>query len=431
MRNLSYGRRFCPAAGAVPLAPSPAPPPPPPTPRRPCVAQARRAASSSACRCRSLASPASSEVRARNLPAFPSMKATLLRASSPLSSPPPAAPSRLPSLPSPWLPERSPRGFHAFRTDGRARLPLYRFCPGSILLRRLQQMKMRQSRAGLAGQQQPVLTPAAAAAAAAAAAETSDGDAGVSAQRGGDPCPGCARGPNLYACAAGGRAVCRCTVPAFARSSALWPAPQGVDWYAVVPSLPSLPPPCPPPGIVADSERVVLQKEPASITADSSRPAGPSGAPGGRGRISPPGTPGMAGCAPITSSLRERPPPSKHSPQGRRPAGGRRNARPIIRNFRRKAPMARMRPGRAAFGRLRPAHAAAGAHHGGLGAHKRHVPPLAALIRPINRAPPMTKTDTSYEEDYGKYMPGEDVIAVTYDSVDEAEEAILRRVLGE
>ena len=242
MRNLSYGRRFCPAAGAVPLAPSPAPPPPPPTPRRPCVAQARRAASSSACRCRSLASPASSEVRARNLPASPSMKATLLRASSPLSSPPPAAPSRLPSLPSPWLPERSPRGFHAFRTDGRARLPLYRFCPGSILLRRLQQMKMRQSRAGLAGQQQPVLTPAAAAAAAAAAAETSDGDAGVSAQRGGDPCPGCARGPNLYACAAGSRAVCRCTVPAFARSSALWPAPQGVDWYAVVPSLPSLPP---------------------------------------------------------------------------------------------------------------------------------------------------------------------------------------------
>lgn len=43
----------------------------------------------------------------------------------------------------------------------------------------------------------------------------------------------------------------------------------------------------------------------------------------------------------------------------------------------------------------------------------------------------MTKTDMSYEEDYGKYMPGEDVIAVTYDSVDEAEEAILRRVLGE
>ena len=93
--------------------------------------------------------------------------------------------------------------------------------------------------------------------------------------------------------------------------------------------------------------------------------------------------------------------------------------------------MTRMRPGRAAFGRLRPAHAAAGAYHGGLDAHKRHVPPLAALIRPINRAPPMTKTDTSYEEDYGKYMPGEDVIAVTYDSVDEAEEAILRRVLGE
>ena len=42
----------------------------------------------------------------------------------------------------------------------------------------------------------------------------------------------------------------------------------------------------------------------------------------------------------------------------------------------------------------------------------------------------MAKASTSYEEDYGKYVPGEDVIAVTYDSADEAEEAILRDVLG-
>ena len=57
----------------------------------------------------------------------------------------------------------------------------------------------------------------------------------------------------------------------------LWPAPQGVDWYAAVPSLPPslppFPPPCPPPGSLVDSERVVLRKEPASIMADSSRPA--------------------------------------------------------------------------------------------------------------------------------------------------------------
>lgn len=43
----------------------------------------------------------------------------------------------------------------------------------------------------------------------------------------------------------------------------------------------------------------------------------------------------------------------------------------------------------------------------------------------------MAKASNTYEEDYGKYMPGEDVIASTYDSADEAEEAILRDVLGE
>ena len=56
---------------------------------------------------------------------------------------------------------------------------------------------------------------------------------------------------------------------------------------------------------------------------------------------------------------------------------------------------------------------------------------LEAFIRRINSAPLMTETDTPYEKDYGKYMPGEDVIACTYDSADEAEEAILRDVLGE
>ena len=33
--------------------------------------------------------------------------------------------------------------------------------------------------------------------------------------------------------------------------------------------------------------------------------------------------------------------------------------------------------------------------------------------------------------DYGEYMPGEDTIACTYDSADEAEEAVLREILGE
>ncbi len=43
----------------------------------------------------------------------------------------------------------------------------------------------------------------------------------------------------------------------------------------------------------------------------------------------------------------------------------------------------------------------------------------------------MAKTKSSYEEDYGEYDPGEDKIACTYRSVDAAEEAILRKVLGE
>lgn len=40
------------------------------------------------------------------------------------------------------------------------------------------------------------------------------------------------------------------------------------------------------------------------------------------------------------------------------------------------------------------------------------------------------KAKSSYEKDYGEYMPGEDDIACTFSSVDAAEEAILRKVLG-
>ena len=43
----------------------------------------------------------------------------------------------------------------------------------------------------------------------------------------------------------------------------------------------------------------------------------------------------------------------------------------------------------------------------------------------------MAKTKSSYEEDYGEYDPDEDRIASTYRSVEAAEEAILRKVLGE
>ena len=166
----------------------------------------------------------------------------------------------------------------------------------------------------------PVLTPA--------AAETSDGDAGVSAQRGGDPCPGCAEAR-----------ICT-------------PAPQGVDWYAVVrcpplpgrrrsglrrrgsigmpPYPPSLPPSLPslPSPMSAARElgglRARRPPEGACIDHGGRQPAGPRGAPGNRGRISPPGMPGMAGCAPRTSSLRERPPPVQAQPA--RPAARRRPA---------------------------------------------------------------------------------------------------------
>lgn len=43
----------------------------------------------------------------------------------------------------------------------------------------------------------------------------------------------------------------------------------------------------------------------------------------------------------------------------------------------------------------------------------------------------MAKTASTYEKDYGEYIPGEDDIVRTYRSVDAAEEAILRRVLGD
>ena len=43
----------------------------------------------------------------------------------------------------------------------------------------------------------------------------------------------------------------------------------------------------------------------------------------------------------------------------------------------------------------------------------------------------MAKTKSSYEADYGEYVPGEDDIACTYRSPEAAEEAILRKVLGE
>ena len=43
----------------------------------------------------------------------------------------------------------------------------------------------------------------------------------------------------------------------------------------------------------------------------------------------------------------------------------------------------------------------------------------------------MEKTKSTYEEDYGEYVPGEDDIACTYSSAEAAEEAILRKVLGE
>lgn len=43
----------------------------------------------------------------------------------------------------------------------------------------------------------------------------------------------------------------------------------------------------------------------------------------------------------------------------------------------------------------------------------------------------MKKTKSSYEEDYGEYIPGEDDIADTYSSAEAAEEAILRKILGE
>ena len=43
----------------------------------------------------------------------------------------------------------------------------------------------------------------------------------------------------------------------------------------------------------------------------------------------------------------------------------------------------------------------------------------------------MAKVASTYEKDYGEYIPGEDDIACTFRSVDAAEEAILRRVLGD
>ena len=35
------------------------------------------------------------------------------------------------------------------------------------------------------------------------------------------------------------------------------------------------------------------------------------------------------------------------------------------------------------------------------------------------------------DDDYGEYLPGEDTIASTYDSAEEAEDAVLREILGE
>ena len=35
------------------------------------------------------------------------------------------------------------------------------------------------------------------------------------------------------------------------------------------------------------------------------------------------------------------------------------------------------------------------------------------------------------DDGYGEYQPGEDTIACTYDSAEEAEDAVLREILGE
>lgn len=43
----------------------------------------------------------------------------------------------------------------------------------------------------------------------------------------------------------------------------------------------------------------------------------------------------------------------------------------------------------------------------------------------------MSKAKSEYEKDYGEYVEGEDEIAHTYSSAEAAEEAILRKVLGE
>lgn len=85
----------------------------------------------------------------------------------------------------------------------------------------------------------------------------------------------------------------------------------------------------------------------------------------------------------------------------------------------------------------------------GVGTDPRNAPRRGTALRPAASAalinknrlaypymPPaygdcMAKAKSTYEEDYGEYVPGEDDIAYTYKSIDAAEEAVLRRVLGE
>lgn len=46
-------------------------------------------------------------------------------------------------------------------------------------------------------------------------------------------------------------------------------------------------------------------------------------------------------------------------------------------------------------------------------------------------APPGMDSSYAQDDDYGEYLPGEDKIACTYDSAEEAEEAVLREIFGE
>ena len=46
-------------------------------------------------------------------------------------------------------------------------------------------------------------------------------------------------------------------------------------------------------------------------------------------------------------------------------------------------------------------------------------------------APPGMTGSHPEDDDYGEYLPGEDKIACTYDSAEEAEEAVLREIFGE